>query len=329
MQLIVVAIVAFFLIGLAVQFWYVALLIPVVIVAPGIIRHFRMKRYFSSDEFLAHKNEIASVVLEHNEISSYVKEIRENGKFSIGESTTGISADLASFTNTSKFDYKRDKNMADFSSKNVHNASLLVVRNASIEPIKYLIKYFDISATEEKLNEVEALGESISRLENAIENLQQRESSISQTFSPPAFILKHYLKEFKEQVGLSIHPLEVPYPKYVFQYLSAGGNSSQVTEVPLNTKTIDSLIEVLSSKIKFKKSAAGQRSMMTATFRTLIKVRDDYTCRTCSISVTKEPHLLLEVDHIMPVSKGGLSLEENLQTLCWKCNRTKSNKVIA
>jgi 5-methylcytosine-specific restriction endonuclease McrA len=34
----------------------------------------------------------------------------------------------------------------------------------------------------------------------------------------------------------------------------------------------------------------------------------------------------LEVDHIKPVSKGGLSIETNLQTLCWRCNRTKSNK---
>ncbi|RAE55164.1 HNH endonuclease, partial [Burkholderia multivorans] len=39
-----------------------------------------------------------------------------------------------------------------------------------------------------------------------------------------------------------------------------------------------------------------------------------------------EPHLLLEVDHIKPISKGGLSEIENLQTLCWRCNRSKSNK---
>ena len=42
----------------------------------------------------------------------------------------------------------------------------------------------------------------------------------------------------------------------------------------------------------------------------------------------KEPNLLLEIDHIIPVAKGGLTEESNLQTLCWKCNRAKSDKLI-
>ena len=41
-----------------------------------------------------------------------------------------------------------------------------------------------------------------------------------------------------------------------------------------------------------------------------------------------EPNLLLEIDHIIPISKGGCTVEENLQTLCWKCNRAKSNKIV-
>uniref|UniRef100_UPI00111C32C3 HNH endonuclease n=1 Tax=Mycobacterium avium TaxID=1764 RepID=UPI00111C32C3 len=49
--------------------------------------------------------------------------------------------------------------------------------------------------------------------------------------------------------------------------------------------------------------------------------------RNCSVSLAAEPHLLLEVDHIVPISKGGMSTPDNLQTLCWRCNRTKSNKV--
>lgn len=68
---------------------------------------------------------------------------------------------------------------------------------------------------------------------------------------------------------------------------------------------------------------------MTVSLRESIKSRDGYTCKTCQISVADEPHLLLEVDHIIPVSKGGLSIEANLQTLCWKCNRTKSNRLVA
>jgi 5-methylcytosine-specific restriction endonuclease McrA len=98
--------------------------------------------------------------------------------------------------------------------------------------------------------------------------------------------------------------------------------------VTLNTETIDSLVETLSQKIRFNKSAAGQRALMTAKLRNFIKSRDSHTCRYCSVSLAAEPHLLLEVDHVVPVSKGGPTTEENLQTLCWRCNRTKSNKVL-
>lgn len=35
-----------------------------------------------------------------------------------------------------------------------------------------------------------------------------------------------------------------------------------------------------------------------------------------------------DIDDIVPVSKGGLTTEDNLQTLCWRCNRSKSNKTV-
>jgi hypothetical protein len=302
---------------------------PIVLAAvPGyfIIRKIRMEKYFASEDFQHHKAELVAVVDEFNDMSEYVNDIRRSGTFNIGRSTSGSNAGLASFDNTSNYAYKRDRNVADYSSKNVHNGGLQLVRNAKADPIKYLMKYFDVSATEEKLTDVESLGESISRMENAIQNLNGRERSISQAISPPPFILKHYLKRFREEIGIKLPSVSVPYPVYKFQYVSAGGNSSQVTTVTLNSPTIDALINTLSEKIKFKKSAAGQRSLMTARFREQIKIRDNYACKLCEVSTRDEEHLLLEIDHITPVSKGGQSVESNLQTLCWKCNRTKSNK---
>ncbi len=35
----------------------------------------------------------------------------------------------------------------------------------------------------------------------------------------------------------------------------------------------------------------------------------------------------LEVDHIMPVSRGGSDDISNLQLLCFECNRGKSDRV--
>lgn len=283
-------------------------------------------RYFASEQFLKIKDEVASVVLEHNEIADYVKEISAKRSFSIGKSRSGEHAHLAESRNTSTWGYRRDKNVAEFGSEMVHNAGLQLVRNAASDPIKYLMKYFDIPPTEEKLEQVEELGESLSRLEAGLRNIRQRETAISEFAAPPRFITRFFLKEFQEKIGLSIPKIEIPYPVYKFQYVSAGGNSSQETKITLDSRTVDSLIETMAEKIRFRKSAAGQRALMTASFRESIKKRDSFTCRYCSLSLNDEPNLLLEVDHIKPVSKGGLSIEENLQTLCWRCNRAKSNK---
>lgn len=35
----------------------------------------------------------------------------------------------------------------------------------------------------------------------------------------------------------------------------------------------------------------------------------------------------LHIDHIIPISNGGKTVEQNLQVLCDKCNLKKSNRV--
>lgn len=290
-----------------------------------LVRHVKMKKYFAGEVFQAHKADVASLLAEYADVSAYITEINRDNRFELAAAQTAENAHLADFVNTSAYAYQRDRNTYTTGTKKVHPASLQVVRNASMEPIKYFMKYFDIEPTEARLEEVEQLGESLSRLRMAIMNLSKREAEINNRIAPPEFILKHYRQEYLRQIGLKIRTLAVPYPIYKFQYVSAGGNSSQETRITLNSETIDALIEALAAQIKFIKSAAGQRALMTATFREHIKRRDNFTCQICSLSTEIEPNLLLEVDHIQPVSKGGLSVEANLQTLCWRCNRTKSN----
>lgn len=83
-------------------------------------------------------------------------------------------------------------------------------------------------------------------------------------------------------------------------------------------------VENAMSKSNFTKR---QRSKMTPALREYIKKRDHYTCQLCGDSIYKNPDIILEVDHIIPVSKGGKTVEYNLQTLCRTCNRRKSNKM--
>jgi len=53
--------------------------------------------------------------------------------------------------------------------------------------------------------------------------------------------------------------------------------------------------------------------------------RDSFKCCYCGASPAKDTSIELHVDHIVPWSKGGETILENLQTLCSKCNLGKSN----
>lgn len=50
--------------------------------------------------------------------------------------------------------------------------------------------------------------------------------------------------------------------------------------------------------------------------------RDSFCCQYCS---AKPPAVPLEIDHIVPVSKGGKNNIDNLITACFDCNRGKSD----
>lgn len=54
--------------------------------------------------------------------------------------------------------------------------------------------------------------------------------------------------------------------------------------------------------------------------------RDSFTCQYCG---RMAPEVILEVDHILPVSKGGKNDIFNLVTSCCDCNRGKSNIIIS
>jgi len=306
--------------------WAALLAFLMMFVVNRLVRVLRKNRYFASEHFQAIKAANASLVGEHNEVVGYLDEIRASGAFELGSSTSGQHAHLASFENNSSWNYRRDRNVATYA-PHIHHASLQVVRNASADPIKYLMKYFSVRADHETLSDVQRVANDIARLEAAVGNVHEREVEIVSRTAPPKFIRKHYTQEFWDQVGARLSPLQVPYPRYSFDYVSAGGNSAQSTKIVLDTPTLEALSETLAEKIRRAKSAAGQRALMTSRLRRFIKSRDNETCRKCGISTMAEPHLLLEVDHIMPLSRGGLSVPDNLQTLCWRCNRSKGARI--
>jgi hypothetical protein len=63
----------------------------------------------------------------------------------------------------------------------------------------------------------------------------------------------------------------------------------------------------------------AQSRYISATTKKIVYTRDGGVCQCCGSSQS------LEYDHIIPFSCGGSSDASNIQLLCMKCNRSKSN----
>lgn len=294
---------------------------PFVVIAYFIYEY----KYYKSEEFLEIKNSIKNHIKECNDLNEHIEELK---KSYIDFKQTDYGQ--AIYTDNSSYNYKRPQLKNVTNSNNVYNCSLSVCKNAQQQPFKYLCKYFNIKPDEETLEKFEKVLNDFSAAEQGKVLLNNRKYEILNSIMDKIpFLIKTFSKnKLSRELGFrEINFSQLYFPKFTFQYTSAGGNAATKCDIIFNIDTLNGFIEYLSGLIKFKKSVAGQRALMTSKLREHIKERDNYTCKKCSISTKKEPHLLLEIDHIIPLSKGGQTIEENLQTLCWKCNRSKGTKI--
>ena len=67
----------------------------------------------------------------------------------------------------------------------------------------------------------------------------------------------------------------------------------------------------------------AKRTSLSKNIRFEVFKRDSFKCQYCGRSA---PDVILEVDHVVPVSEGGDNDLLNLVTSCRDCNRGKSNK---
>ena len=66
------------------------------------------------------------------------------------------------------------------------------------------------------------------------------------------------------------------------------------------------------------------RSVISPKLRFDVLRRDKFVCQYCGAC---GPDVELEVDHIIPVSRGGSDDISNLKTACINCNRGKGDRV--
>ena len=281
--------------------------------------------YFKSNKFKRIKDSISEHTKNCNDLNHYIQELKCSyvniKSYDFGQS---------SMIDSSNYNFKRKEWSKDIKSNQIHHCSNTVCKNASNQPIKYFCKYFDVEKNEETLSNFERVLNDFTSVEQGKLLLQKERDTIlkSITKSIPSIVSFFSKNRLIRKLGFEVVDFSDSYiPIFTFQYVSSGGNSSSKCDIKLNIENLNKLINYLNDVIKWRKSIAGQRALMTSKLREKIKERDNYTCCNCNLSIEDEQNLLLEIDHIIPVSKGGLTTKNNLQTLCWRCNRTKGSKI--
>lgn len=66
-----------------------------------------------------------------------------------------------------------------------------------------------------------------------------------------------------------------------------------------------------------------ERRKMSNGLRYEILKRDGFKCKLCGATRENDK---LNIDHIIPISKGGKTIKQNLRTLCQRCNSGKGSK---
>lgn len=284
----------------------------------------RIIDYYESPGFLKIKETCEALMSSQREFNQYINE-----KVHSISQLFGTRVVRNETINYDEYNYIRPykKTITPFTAE----VSATVFASAENNPLEYIVKYFypNKKFYPEQIQKLYRLVEELETLRDAKQIIENYKIEYQQYLGDvPDFIMENDEAGFYSRLGFATIDESALTVEYKFSYTSGGGMAQRSFTVPMTEETIAELIKMLESKLTASAFAKEQRTLMTKKLREFIKTRDNFTCCNCENSTNVEPNLLLEIDHIIPVSKGGRTVEDNLQTLCWKCNRTKSNKII-
>jgi hypothetical protein len=133
--------------------------------------------------------------------------------------------------------------------------------------------------------------------------------------------LENIWKELKFPPGkrqLTKHGRKISESPYIRNWGSVCSACKQVDLYHKGKITRDQLL--------LKSSSKNKRRTISLYARWAVLKRDNYTCKMCGTSPGKDHSVVLEIDHIIPISKNGTNDINNLQTLCHECNQGKRDK---
>lgn len=281
-------------------------------------------KYYDSSAFLKIKETCEVLMSTQREFNEYIAEKVESISYLFGTRVVRNET-----INDDEYQYIRPykKSITPFTAE----VSSTVFASAENSPLEYVIKnfYTNKKLYPEQIQKLHLLIEELATLKEAKQIIDNYKKEYQQYISDvPHYIMEEDEAGFYSKLGFANIDENALTVEYKFSYTSGGGMAKRTFTIPMTEETIVELINSLEEKLTVSAFTKEQRALMTNKLREIIKNRDNFTCCTCGNSTQKEPNLLLEIDHIVPVSKGGCTIEENLQTLCWKCNRAKSNKLV-
>ena len=286
-------------------------------------RNRRLYDYYISKDFGDLKKTCELLINSQKDFNTYIEEKIETISKSFG---TRIVRNETEHDDVYNYVRAYNKTVSPFTAE----LSSAVFSSAENNPMQYLIKCFypekslykeQIIGLKNLLNELESLKDA----KLIIENYKKEYAKYMQNV--PSFVLDEDEDGFYSRLGFAVIDENVLNVEYKFVYTSGGGMAQRSFTIPMTEEIIGELINQLQNKLSTASLAKEQRALMTPKLRAFIKERDNYTCCICGNSTYVEPNLLLEIDHKIPIAKGGLTIEDNLQTLCWKCNRLKGAKL--
>ena len=279
--------------------------------------------YINSNDFMELKGSCETLMSSQKEFNEYINEKINTITKLFG---TNLLRNETVYDDSYSYIRQYKKSITPFSAE----VSAAVFASAENSPIEYIIKYFYSNKDKypEQIQQLQHLIEEIETLKEAKSIIEHNKIKYQKYFdNVPKYIIEDYSEEFYSRLGFANITENIINIEYKFIYTSNGGFAQRYFTVPMTEDIITELISKLQNRLTFSDFTKRQRLLMTSKLRESIKKRDNYTCCNCGNSIYNEPNLLLEIDHIIPVAKGGYTEENNLQTLCWKCNRTKGAKL--
>ena len=290
-----------------------------------VINNKKLLEFYDSSSFIKIKETCEVLMSSQREFNEYITQ-----KVDSLSQLFGTRVVRCETVNNDEYNYIRPykKTITPFTAE----VSAAVFSSAENNPLEYVVKNFYPTKAlyPEQIQKLCQLIEELETLKDAQQIIENYKQEYHQYLGDvPAFVIENDEAGFYSRLGFAHIDEDVLTVEYKFSYTSGGGMAQRSFTVPMTEETIAELIKLLESKLAASAFAKEQRTLMTKKLREFIKTRDNFTCCSCGNSTHTEPNLLLEIDHIIPIAKGGCTTEENLQTLCWKCNRSKSDKLIS